>query len=41
MSNADIGALEAHRQDRGTPIQRLLFVADAAVADIRQPVAHA
>jgi nucleotide-binding universal stress UspA family protein len=34
MSNADIRALEAHPKGRGTTIQRLLFVADAAVADV-------
>jgi nucleotide-binding universal stress UspA family protein len=34
MSNADIGALEAHPQHRGTAIPRLLFVADAAVAGV-------
>jgi nucleotide-binding universal stress UspA family protein len=34
MSNADIGALNSPSKDRGTAIQRLLFVADAAVADV-------
>jgi nucleotide-binding universal stress UspA family protein len=34
MSNADIGARESRRNDRQTAIQRLLFVADAAVADV-------
>jgi len=34
MSNADIGAPKPHSEDRRTAIQRLLFVADAAVADV-------
>jgi nucleotide-binding universal stress UspA family protein len=34
MSNADIGALKAHAKDDRAAIQRLLFVADAAVADV-------
>ena len=34
MSNADIGALKSHSKDRRPAIQRLLFVADAAVADV-------
>jgi nucleotide-binding universal stress UspA family protein len=36
MSKADIGALESHATDRRAAIQRLLFVADAAVADVDQ-----
>ena len=34
MSNADIAALESPSTDRRAAIQRLLFVADAAVADV-------
>ena len=34
MSNRHIGAPDSHPQDRGSSIQRLLFVADAAVADV-------
>jgi nucleotide-binding universal stress UspA family protein len=34
MSNADIAALKSHQTDRRAAIQRLLFVADAAVADV-------
>lgn len=34
MSNADIAALESRQTDRRAAIQRLLFVADAAVADV-------
>jgi nucleotide-binding universal stress UspA family protein len=34
MNSADIGALKSHPKDRRTAIQRLLFVADAAVADV-------
>jgi nucleotide-binding universal stress UspA family protein len=34
MSNADIGTRESHPNDRRAAIQRLLFVADAAVADV-------
>jgi nucleotide-binding universal stress UspA family protein len=34
MSNADIAALKSHPKDRGSAIERLLFVADAAVADV-------
>jgi nucleotide-binding universal stress UspA family protein len=34
MTKADIGALESHATDRRAAIQRLLFVADAAVADV-------
>jgi nucleotide-binding universal stress UspA family protein len=34
MSNADAGTPESHPKDRRAAIQRLLFVADAAVADV-------
>jgi nucleotide-binding universal stress UspA family protein len=34
MSNADVGIPESHLNDRRAAIQRLLFVADAAVADV-------
>jgi nucleotide-binding universal stress UspA family protein len=34
MSNADVGTPESHPIDRRGAIQRLLFVADAAVADV-------
>jgi hypothetical protein len=34
MSNSDIGALKTPPRDSGKAIQRLLFVADAAVADV-------
>jgi nucleotide-binding universal stress UspA family protein len=34
MSNADIAALKSHQTDRRMAIERLLFVADAAVADV-------
>jgi nucleotide-binding universal stress UspA family protein len=34
MSNADIAALKSPPKDRGSAIERLLFVADAAVADV-------
>ena len=34
MSNADAAARNSHLTDRRTAIQRLLFVADAAVADV-------
>ena len=34
MNNADAAARNAHLTDRRTAIQRLLFVADAAVADV-------
>jgi nucleotide-binding universal stress UspA family protein len=34
MSSADIGPPESHAYDRHAAIQRLLFVADAAVADV-------
>ena len=34
MSNADIPALKSHSKDRRTAIPRLLFVSDAAVADV-------
>ena len=34
MSNADAGTSESHPNDRRAAIQRLLFVADAAVADV-------
>jgi nucleotide-binding universal stress UspA family protein len=42
MSNSDIGAIESHSKDRRTAIQRLLFVADAAVADVGElpPAVH-
>jgi nucleotide-binding universal stress UspA family protein len=36
MSDADVEALESHQKDRSTAIQRLLFVADAAVADVSE-----
>jgi nucleotide-binding universal stress UspA family protein len=36
MSNADITARDPHSRDRRKRIQRLLFVADAAVADVAQ-----
>ena len=36
MSNADLAALNPHSYDRRTAIQRLLFVADAAVADVNE-----
>jgi nucleotide-binding universal stress UspA family protein len=34
MSNAHVGALTSHSNDHATAIQRLLFLADAAVADM-------
>jgi nucleotide-binding universal stress UspA family protein len=34
MNNADIAALKPHSNDRRAAIQRLLFVADAAVAEV-------
>jgi nucleotide-binding universal stress UspA family protein len=34
MNNADLAARNAHSKDRRTAIQRLLFVADTAVADV-------
>lgn len=34
MSNADVGTSASHPNDRKVAIQRLLFVADAAVADV-------
>src|SRR5215213_844137 len=34
MSNADVGTPASHPNDRRAAIQRLLFVADAAVADV-------